>query len=403
MVRKVRKLRKLPLGVALSTAVHALAVPWVATRAPVPSLAAEPAATTLIEIIAVDRPAVPPIAPPVVPIDVALADDRPLKPVPASRPATTMATPARTPRSPGQAESPSVAIVVPGAGSADETAPRQPPTRNPMMAMRSGEAPRPELPSGRWDDLDHAPRGTAPEKDLTTGILHESAGGTYKSDQGTFTGKVNPDGSVKLTDSRNFHVDVALPTPKSLGRALSSWYDSDKGAFGAEGDTAMAKQIQAGSGSTTDPNDRSKTVIVPILSGGFDATDWMMRRHGQDPYASKKLAFLDATRDERVQIGNRHRADQLTRSTQLMQRNLDALWAATLDLGARKRALFELWDECAETGDPDLVAGGQAARRLVIGAIRARLPAGSALAFTPDELAAFARAKQSKAAFQPYE
>jgi len=402
MVRQVRKLRKLPLGVALSTAVHAVAVAWVATRAPMPSLAAEPASTTLIEIVAVDRPAAPPVAP-VMPIDVALADDRPEKPVLASRPATAMATPARAPRSPGDAKPPAAAIVVPGAGSADETVPRQPPAHSPMMSMRGGAAPRPELPSGRWDDLDHAPRGTAPEKDLTTGILHESGGGTYKSDQGTFTGKVNPDGSVKLTNSRNLNVHVALPTPKTLGRALSSWYDSDKGAFGAEGDPAMAKQIQASPGSTVDPGDRSKTVIVPVLAGGFDATDWMMRNHGQDPYASKKLSFLDATRDERVQIGNRHRAEQLTHSTQLMQRNLDALWAATQDLPARKRALFELWDECAETGDPDLVAGGQAARRLVIGAIRARLPAGSALAFTPDELAAFARAKQSKAAFQPYE
>ena len=402
MVRKVRKPRKLPLGVALSTAVHAVAVAWVATRAPMPSLGAELAATTPIEIVSVDRPALPPVAP-VRPIDVALADDRPEKPVLAPRPFTAMTTPAPAPRSPGGVEPPAAAIAVPGAGSAGETAPRQPPTRNPMMSMRGGGAPRAELPSGRWDDLDHAPRGTAPEKDLTTGILHESGGGTYKSDQGTFTGQVNPDGSVRLTDSRNLNVHLALPTPKTLGRALSSWYDSDKGAFGAEGDTAMAKQIQVSPGSTTDPNDRSKTVILPVIAGGFDATDWMMRRHGQDPYASKKLAFLDTTRDERVQIGNRHRAEQLTHATQLMQRNLDALWAATLDLAARKRALFELWDECAETGDPDLVAGGQAARRLVIGAIRARLPAGSPLAFTPDELAAFARAKQSRAAFAPYE
>ena len=222
---------------------------------------------------------------------------------------------------------------------------------------------------------------------------------------------MNPDGSVKFTDSRNLNVHLALPTPKSIGRGLSSWYNSDKGQLGAEGDPALAKQIQVTAGATTDVSDpatgrlkdRAPTAIVPIISGGFDTTDWMMRRHGQDPYASKKLAFLDATRDERVQIGNRHRAEQLTHATQLMQHNLDALWAATEDLAARKRALFELWDECAETGDPDLVAGGQAARRLVIGAIRARLPAGSALAFTPAELAAFAREKQSKATFQPYE
>jgi len=408
--------RKLPLGVALSAAVHAAAVAWVATRATTPSLAAEPASSTTIEIVAVDRPAAPP-APPVAPVaparppDVALADERPEPPALAPRPPAAMATAPRAPRSPGSAEPPAAAIVVPGAGSADETAPRQSPARNPMMAMRGGEAPRAELPAGRWDDLDHAPRGTVPEKDRTTGILDASGGGTYKSDQGVFTGKVAPDGSVKLTDSRNLNVHLALPTPKSIGRGISSWYDSEKGQLGTEGDPALAKQIQVTSGATTDVpdpatgrlKDRAATAVVPVLAGGFDTTDWLMRRHGQDPYASKKLAFLDATRDERVQIGNRHRAEQLSHATQLMQHNLDALWAATQDLAARKRALFELWDECAETGDPDLVAGGQAARRLVIGAIRARLPAGSAVAFTPAELAAFAREKQSRAAFQPYE
>jgi hypothetical protein len=128
-----------------------------------------------------------------------------------------------------------------------------------------------------------------------------------------------------------------------------------------------------------------------------------MRNHGGDPYASKKLAFLDATRDERVQIGGKHRKEQLARSTQLMRRNLDALAAAHADLAARKRTLFELWDECAEAGDPDLVAGGQAARRLVVGFIRAHLPAGGPDAYTPDELAALSRVQQSKATFQPYE
>jgi hypothetical protein len=86
-----------------------------------------------------------------------------------------------------------------------------------------------------------------------------------------------------------------------------------------------------------------------------------------------------------------------------MKRNLDALWAATQDPLARKQALFEMWDECAETGDPALVEAGQAARRMVIGIIRARLPAGSPGAFTAPELEAVARTKRSNAAFAPYD
>jgi hypothetical protein len=405
----------LPLGVALSTAVHAAVVAWVATRAPPPRRTAAPADTTPIEIVTVDRPTTAPIEA-AVPVEVALADEPPVPP-PAARTHTPPVPPPAEPRAEGQAPPPAAAITAPGvpgvsgAGSASEIAPRQPPARSAMMMMRRGDVPRAELPGGRWDDLDHVPRGTAPEKDLTTGILHESGGGTHTSDQGVFVGKVNPDGTVKLTDQPNLHVHLALPTPTSLGRGLSSWYDSAKGRFDAEGDTAMAKQVQVTSGATAGPvdpvttrnQDRATTVVVPIVAGGFDATDWLMRRHGQDPYASKKLAFLDQTRDERVQIGNRYRAAQLARSPQRMQKNLDALWAKTQDPAARKRALFELWDECAEAGDPSLAAGGQVARRLVIGFIRARLPAGSADAFTPAEIAAFARAQQSKATFQPYE
>jgi len=86
-----------------------------------------------------------------------------------------------------------------------------------------------------------------------------------------------------------------------------------------------------------------------------------------------------------------------------VQHSLRALWAATQDLRARKQALFDLWDDCAETGDAAVVAAGEAARRLILGFIRAHLPAGSADAFTAQDIAALARAQQSKAVFQPYE
>ncbi len=396
--------RRLPLGVAVSTAVHAVAVVWIGTRVFPPRATAEAAAATPIEIIAADRPPVAPVEP-VTPLDLAITG-KAAAPVGSSPP-----PPGPRPRSPGRPAPDEAAIVVPGAGSAAETAP--PPARGSLMAMRRGDVPRPVLPSGRWDDLDHVPRGTTPEKDQTTGILHDSGRGTLESDQGVFVGRVNPDGSVKLRDRPNLNVHLRLPTPKDLGRTLAGWYESDKGAYGRAGDTAMAKQIQVTSGPTTDPEDPAKpehqlkdmatTVIVPVIGGGFDTTDWLMHRHGEDPYARRKLALLDATRDERVQRGNQHRARQLALTPQIVHRTLEALWSSRLDMRARKQALFELWDECVETGDPALVAGGQAARRLVIGFIRAHVPAGGADAFTDAELAAFARVKQSAAAFVPYE
>src|SRR5689334_3579867 len=116
-------------------------------------------------------------------------------------------------------------------------------------------------------------------------------------------------------------------------------------------------------------------LIIPVVGGTFDPTDWLMRRRGEDPYAAKKLALLDATRAERVRLGRDHRTRQLALTPQIVQRSLAAV-AALTDARARKHALFELWDDCAETGEPAVVAGGEAARRLVIAFIRSHLPAG---------------------------
>jgi hypothetical protein len=149
--------------------------------------------------------------------------------------------------------------------------------------------------------------------------------------------------------------------------------------------------------------DHAMTVIIPIIGGGFEVTDWLMRRLGEDPYSSRKLKFLDTTRDERVRMGEHHRRDQLAATPQIVQRNLEALWAAIPDPALRKRALFEVWDECDEAGDAETRAAAAAARRMVIGFIRSRLPAGSAAAYTAAELAELARKQRSKAAFAPYD
>ncbi len=219
---------------------------------------------------------------------------------------------------------------------------------NPMFSMRGQRRIDLSLPKTSHDALEHAPAGTTPQVDVPqTGRLAPSGNGTYRSKEGVFTGNVARDGSVKLKDARNFQI---------------------KSPFKA----------------------------------GFDITDAFMRRHKIDPYASRKLAYLDATRDERVQIGNRYRKEQLSRSNELMQNNLAMLWGSTTDLAKRKQGLFELWDECAETGEASVIEGGTAARLLVVAWISSKLPSGGALAFTASELATFNRKRSSKRPFEPY-
>jgi len=394
--------RRLRFAATVSTAVHAAIVAWLAIRTP-PAPVAQPEAAQPIEIVTVDPPAAEPA-----PLEVAMV------PAIADAPASAPAAPARAPAQPAPAHIAGSASAPPaevGPGSAAEPARR--PDRGGLLAMRHpGDAPRPVLPVGKWDAIDHPPAGTSPEKPLArSGQLRESGGGTYRAETGELIGKVNPDGTVVLTDKPSASISFRLPTRTDIGRGITSWYEADKGTFGADADPALAKQVRVTSGASTDPQDpvtnrnadRVNTVVAPILGGKLELTDWLMRRAGIDPYASKKLAMLDATREERAQIGSKHAAEQLKRTAQLVKVNLDALWAATQDPQARKQALFELWDECVEAGDATAVEAGQAARRMVIGFIRGRIPAGGPGAFTPAELEAIARTKHSKAAFTPYE
>lgn len=249
-------------------------------------------------------------------------------------------------------------------GRRDERSPA--PARSPWLTMRRPAPPALQGPSQAFvDELVARSKPLAPPPDTPERLLEEraelrrnhgsaaqiaalneqiarqdlkpSGGGTYRAEQPTFTTKVDADGTAHLEDK----------------------------------------------------------------PGALDIQDRVMQHGGIDPYAHNKLALLDRTRDQRVAVGDRHRKSQLARAAELMQRNIDRLWATTPDLAARKRGLFALWDDCAETGGADLVAGADAARRLVIGAIRARLRGTNA--YTPAELAELNASRSSTAVFAPYE
>ncbi|MFT3692253.1 MAG: hypothetical protein QM831_03875 [Kofleriaceae bacterium] len=133
----------------------------------------------------------------------------------------------------------------------------------------------------------------------------------------------------------------------------------------------------------------------------YDPTEIIMRRNNIDPYSSNKKQFLDKTRDERYEIGKEYKKKQLLQSAVIAQKNLAYLWAKVSDAQERKDELFAMWDECAETGTDELVAGGAAARAQIVGFIRAKKTDGQ-LVFTEAELAAYNAKKKSSAPFAPY-
>jgi hypothetical protein len=338
---------KLSVPILASLAVHAALAGVLGTVEPKRE-DAKPSQTVEIEVV----PVPPPSPPAVEPLDVQVLDEQTTQVITKSsakkRASSRVAT--------GSSAIETTGGITPG-GTGTEPAP----SRSKYLSMRSGSRADLSLPTGRFDDLDHAPAGTAPAAGPpSSGLLEDAAGGRKKSDQDVFVAKVDRDGSVRMRDKANLSAEL-------------SWNPAK------------------------------------LLSGRFDVTDYLMRKTKNDPYASRKLKFLDETRDERVEIGKAWRHQQLQQTAMIMRKNLERAWAASTDPTARKRALFELWDEIVEPRSRDdladevLVEAARSARKAVIGFIRAHLPQGSELAYSESELVAFNAKKQSSVKFSPYD
>jgi hypothetical protein len=268
------------------------------------------------------------------------------------------------------------------------------------IASAAGAAPREEVPrSGR---LESQPGGRAVVHDTVTTAVVDADGGVTFRDKPTLDVKArSPMGAVLDPEFR-----------REVRQHVAKWLDDpyEGTRYGRSQD--LPRHLQAvpgacdawGSDLCQDPlapdfEKRWRAIKARLgggISGTFDVTDFVARKRGGDPYASRKLKLLDETRDERVEMGERHRAQQRARSGELVRRNLERLWIAELDPVTRRRALFELWDECGEDD------AGLRARAMVIGWIRARLPRGTAHAFTDDEIAAFRARSTSTQPFAPY-
>jgi hypothetical protein len=224
------------------------------------------------------------------------------------------------------------------------------------------------------------------------------------------TAVVERDGTIHLHDARDLDIGLSpfahqltslTELRHNLGDVLETWSRDPYAALRTAGAAEPTREQQAvpapcGSGVDCLPPRPAWAFAAPLGVGKLDVTGWLMRKFVGDPYASRKRALLEQTFDARAERGAADRADQRARSAELAQHNLEQLWATTTDAAARRVALFELWDEC----DDD--EAGARARVMVIGWIRAHLPAGSRDAYSPAELAALSARRTSREPFAPY-
>lgn len=367
-------MRILAIALALSAVLHGGAIAWVQSRPPHKPEPKKPVTVAVIEVL-------PAAATEPVVTEVTLLDDN------------TVATPAPVASSAGNSRGRAKQSIVASHGTTVETGPPAEtvtPPRSKLMTMR-----HPKLEHGPssefWEKFERNTKPLQPKEIAGEQLSAEIS--TAKEHLGNPRWIANASSEqvfeerMKLADKR-YEKSTAELQPDGAGTKAN--HKTFKTKFNPDGTIASL-------------DDKRNFRITSPLSAEFDITDAMMRSKGIDPYASYKLKVLDETRDERAAIGKRYRTQQLAQSRQYVQRNLDRLWSTTTDVAARKQGLFELWDDCAESGSDELIAGGAAARAQVIGFIRSKLPAGSTQAFTATELAHFNKQRKSLVPFAPYE
>ena len=395
-----------------STAVHVVVLWWIAGGSPEPRRpsAARPRAGA--------EETTPSAAAPLELTVVVLAEE------------STARAPARAKRV--NAGSPAAAVAgASGSGERGDTTARPP---SPSPSASPSPSPGSSLLRMRGVDLRLDPEaaegiasaggagGAAPQPEVrTSGRLAHQPGGRAVVRDAVTTMDVDADGSVTFHDRPTLDVKVRAPMGavldpefrREVKQHVAKWLEDpyEGRRYGATQD--LPRHLQAvpgacdawGSDWCQDPlapafEQRLRSIKAKLaggISATFDVTDLVHRLQGGDPYASRKLKLLDETREERAAMGEDHRARQRARSAELMQRNLERLWAEVPDPRARRAALFALWDECDEDD------AGMRARALVIGWIRARMPRGSEHAFTDEDIATLHARRTSAQPFTPYE
>lgn len=355
-----------------------------------------------------------PAPPPAPTIEISIAPPSPPAPRPTATlepPRAVVTTPARSPRR--APADPEIGAIEPAASRSSEVAARVFRMRGPEL--RSVDEVLVSIATAGSPGLPVAP---APSGRL---VPH---GRKWLARDRLAPMHVQQDGTVAFETESDVALNWTLPLPSSprrLGDLLEAWYRDPYAQTTARRVRDMPKHEQAveggwdaGAGGDGQPNGTLRNsgrpttqfavaaAMVPLAGGSFGLTAWAMRQaQVGDPYVARKRVLIEATSDERVEIGVTDRERQLARTAELMRRNLIALADRQLPPAELRAALFALWDECAEGDDPAGEAGRRA-RALVLGWIRGHLPADSVEAFTRDELARFDRMRTSSEPFAPY-
>ncbi len=131
----------------------------------------------------------------------------------------------------------------------------------------------------------------------------------------------------------------------------------------------------------------------------FDLTDLAMRGKKQDPYAAEKRRFIEFSEQMRNDMRNKALKEQRENALTTLNQQLRDLWSNGRAAAARRREIYEMWEDCSDDKNETL---GRKGRQIIVDFIRTSLPSGSPEAYTAEELERFNKDRAGMPQFNPY-
>ncbi len=256
-----------------------------------------------------------------------------------------------------------------------------------------------------------------------------------------FVGTVHDDGRVEIRDIPDGRIEF------TTGRGVVDWMlgfvraverPGPKDRPDLEAPTPDREAKTNAGVQTSPPSPYGPAPILISVGGRFGGVADLALARGQRRQARAKQEFLDSTAPIRAALARAHVQEQHRAARSRLGQELATLWRdESRSRAERRRALFELWDECEEaiegeasvrTGggsdrgegeaapgeaverdgegiseaDAERGRGGEAMRRRIEAFVRQVAPAGSPQAFDAAELSRLNAGRHSRQRFDPY-
>ncbi|MEZ4452022.1 MAG: hypothetical protein R3B09_21340 [Nannocystaceae bacterium] len=281
-------------------------------------------------------------------------------------------------------------------------------------------------PSSRLDrdaalEISRDARESGKDRRLAPLQGRDDGGYDYHDPKDRFSATIHPDGQVSFSPARRIGRQICLVGP-GCGRFVGvvefllnpgEWESrptANQAGAAVMGGVNLNVPLPQNYSMSGRPGDGLPTPIAFGVGGSFGP-----------PVLSDRIRaeFLKETFELRLRLAIKAERARLASALSVLEDRLMGVWSdPSTSIEARRERLFELWDECLdelapasdELPEDDLVAPLDDARRRAAGEgrrrilqfIRARAPAGSAAAYTPEELRRFNARRVSVEPFDPY-